>query len=207
MIDTIRLIVPKADMSFVAGINWELYSKAEQYDKFVRNPTKAMRDTGLYFPRLTGYRRGFRDDANVLIEFSVPKLLYLNNLDELEDKDFPEVIRVLRERLRTMGIMILSTVLEKASVSAVHFSKNILLKDNYTASHLISEMNKVDLRKSFDFARSRYINDGESIHAHTKAHQLVIYDKVADLTKDKKRVIDKDQTTYQLKRLSALRSG
>jgi len=205
MIDTIRLIVPKADMSFVAGINWELYSKAEQYDKFVRNPTKAMRDTGLYFPRLTGYRRGFRDDANVLIEFSVPKLLYLNNLDELEDKDFPEVIRVLRERLRTMGIMILSTVLEKASVSAVHFSKNILLKDNYTASHLISEMNKVDLRKSFDFARSRYINDGESIHAHTKAHQLVIYDKVADLTKDKKRVIDKDQTTYQLNLFAELK--
>jgi len=58
-------------------------------------------------------------------------------------------------------------------------------------------MNKVNLRKSFDFARSRYINDGQSLYAHTKSHELVIYDKMADLNKDKNRAIDKDQTLYQ----------
>jgi hypothetical protein len=58
-------------------------------------------------------------------------------------------------------------------------------------------MNKVNLRKSFDFTRSRYINDGQSLYAHTKAHELVIYDKMADLNKDKNRAIDKDQTLYQ----------
>ncbi|HRH25240.1 MAG TPA: hypothetical protein PLQ20_02795, partial [Candidatus Paceibacterota bacterium] len=57
---------------------------------------------------------------------------------------------------------------------------------------------KVDLRKSFDFARSRYINDGQSLYAHTSSHQLVIYDKVADLNKNKKRAIDKEQTPYQM---------
>jgi len=40
------------------------------------------------------------------MEFSAPKLLYLNNLEELEDKDFPKIIETLQERLKTMGVMV-----------------------------------------------------------------------------------------------------
>ena len=199
MIDTICLLIPKNKMVFLSGASsWELYSKTEQYEKYVRNPSKAEKTTGKYFPRLTGYKRYYSQDSNVRIEFSAPKLLYLNNLDELEDDDFPKVIEFLQDRLKTMGVRVFKNVLENASVSSVHFSKNILLKDGYTANYLISEMNKVNLRKSFDFARSRYINDGQSLYAHTTSHQLVIYDKIADLGKDKKRAIDKEQTSYQM---------
>jgi len=198
MIDTICLLIPKDKMFYLAGVSsWELYSKTDQYTKFVRNPTRAERETGKYFPRLTGYKRTFSKEENIRIEFSVPKLLYLNNLDELEDKDFPVVINTLQERLKTMGVIVAKSLLENASVSSVHFSKNILLKNGYTVTHLISEINKVDLRKSFDFSKTRFMNDGQSLYAHTTTHQLVIYDKLADLGKDKKRAIDKDQTLYQ----------
>lgn len=197
MIDTICLLIPKTNMNYLKGISsWELYSKTDQYIKYVRNPNKAEKQTGKYFPRLTGYRRKFSQDA-VRIEFSAPKLLYLNNLDELEDEDFPRVIEVLQERLKTMGVRVFKAVLENAPISSVHFSKNILLKDGYTANYLISEMNKINLQKSFDFAKTRFINDGQSLYAHTTSHQLVIYDKVADLAKGKKRAIDKEQTNYQ----------
>ena len=198
MIDTICLLIPKDKMIYIEGIaSWELYSKTDQYRKFVRNPSKAEKETGKYFPRLTGYKRQFSQEANVRIEFSVPKLVYLNNLDELEDKDFPLVIDTLQDRLKTMGVVVIKAILQNASVSSVHFSKNILLQDGYTVTHLISEMNKVNLRKSFDFAKTRFMNDGQSLYAHTTSHQFVIYDKVADLKKDKKRAIDKDQTLYQ----------
>jgi len=198
MIDTICLLIPKDQMTYlVGGSSWELYSKTDQYEKYVRNPSRIEKETGKYFPRLTGYKRYYSQDANVRIEFSVPKLLYLNNLDELEDKDFPEVIEVLRERLKTMGVDVLKPILENASVSSVHFSKNILLQDGYTANYLISEMNKVNLQKSFDFAKTRFMNDGQSLYAHTTAHQLVIYDKIADLNKGEKRAIDKEPTRYQ----------
>lgn len=192
-------------MVYLSGVsNWELYSKTDEYEKYVRNPSKAERETGKYFPRLTGYKRRFSQDANIRLEFSVPKLIFLNNLDELEDKDFPIVIDTLQERLKTMGVIVTKSVLQNASVSSVHFSKNIKLEDGYTVNHLISEMNKVNLRKSFDFARSRYINDGQSLYAHTTSHQLVIYDKVADMGKDKKRAIDKDQTLFQQSLFSEL---
>ena len=203
MIDTICLLIPKdkmtvLDLSGYGVPAWNLHSDTDQYKKFVKNPSKRDLDSGLYFPRLTGYRRkSFTQDANVRIELSVPKLLFLNNLDELEDKDFPNVIDTLQDRLKTMGIIVSKLILQNASVSAVHFGKNIKLEDGYTASHLISEMNKVNLSKTFDFARARYINDGQSLYAHTTSHQLIIYDKVSDLGKNKKRAIDKDQTPYQ----------
>jgi hypothetical protein len=41
------------------------------------------------------------------------------------------------------------------------------------------------------------MNDGQSIYAYTISHSFVIYDKIADLKKDEKRAIDKDQTQYQ----------
>lgn len=210
MIDTVCLLIPKdkltvLDLSSYGVPTWNLHSKTDQYDKFVKNPSKRDLDSGLYFPRLTGYKRkNYGQDANVRIEFSVPKLLYLNNLDELEDKDFPRVIDTLQDRLKTMGIVATKSVLEKASVSSVHFSRNIQLEDGYTVTHLISEMNKVNLRKSFDFAKTRFMNDGQSLYAHTTAHQLVIYDKIADLGKDKKRAIDKDQNPYQRSLLAEL---
>lgn len=198
MIDTICLLIPKDQMRYLSEVaSWELYSKTDQYAKFVRNPSRAEKETGKYFPRLTGYKRQFSQEANVRMEFSVPKLLYLNNLEELEDKDFLKVTEALQDRLKTMGVIVTKLVLQNASVSSVHFSKNIVLQDGYTVSHLISEMNKVNLRKSFDFAKTRFINNGESLYAHATSHQLVIYDKVSDLSKDKKRAIDKDQTVYQ----------
>jgi len=209
MIDTVRLLVPRTEMSFVDGvISWELFSKTANYAKFVRNPSKANKDTSLYFPRLTGYKRkGHKDNSDILIEFSAPKLLYLNNLDELEDKDFDELIMTLRERLRMMGMVILRTSLEKATVSAIHFSKNILLEDGYSVNHIISEMNKVDLIKTFDFSRAKYTNDGQSLYLHTTSHQFTAYDKGADMGKSEKRAIDKDKTTYQMKLFSEVKKA
>ena len=203
MIDTICLLIPKSKIRSVDSQKynvplWHLHSRTAQYDKYIKNPPKRPVGDEAYFPRLTGYKRkNFAQETNIRIEFSAPKLLYLNNLDELEKKDFPQVVSTLQARLRDMGLVVSQETIKEAAVSTVHFSKNIQLEDGYTASHIISEINKINLRKSFDFARARYINDGQSLYAHTKSHQLVIYDKVADLAKGKNRAIDKEQTPYQ----------
>lgn len=40
------------------------------------------------------------------IEFSAPKLLYGNNLEELETEHFDKVAKLLQERLRDMGVIV-----------------------------------------------------------------------------------------------------
>ena len=197
MIDTIDLLIPMDKLKFFSGA-WDLNSRTAQYEKFVKNPSRKDLEKWSYMPRLTGYKRkGLDKSKNVRIEFSVPKLLFLNNLDEVQQSDFSLVIDALQERLRAMRILASRDVLENASVSTVHFSKNILLEDGYTASYIISELNKVNMTKCFDFTRTRYINDGESLYAHSTSHQFVVYDKIADLRKGDKRAIDNEQTKYQ----------
>ncbi|MFH1711899.1 MAG: hypothetical protein ABH846_01535 [Patescibacteria group bacterium] len=211
MIDTVCLTLPYGSLVLLDENNkavpqWNLQSKTENYSKYVRNPSKADKSSGLYFPRLTIYSRRRGQQPSVKIEFSVPKLIFNNNLEELTDKHFEQVIDALQDRIQKMGIRVFKQVLASAPITTVHFSKNFSLSDGYTSSYIISELQKIDLRKSFDFAQKRFINNGQSLQAHTRAHELVIYDKIADLSKTKKRAIDKDQTVNQLSLFDFLNS-
>lgn len=200
MIDTICLLIPKDRFLFLNEdkvSSWSLQSDTEMYQRFVINPTKLQKESGNYYPRLTGYKRKYRDERNVKIEFSIPKIIYNNNLDEVEENQFDEIVNALKNRLREMGIVATENTIKNAGVSSIHYSKNIILEDGYTVNQVISELNKIDLRKTFDFAKARFINDGQSLYLHTTSHEFTIYDKLADMKKDKKRAIDKDQTIIQ----------
>lgn len=213
MIDTVVLSVPRnkatvLNMSAYGVESWDLQARTKAYDKYVKNPSKREADSGLYFPRLTGYKRKngkLEWESTIRIEFSAPKLLYKNNLDELTDSQFPAVVEALRDRLNRMGVVIAAKDLASADVIAVHYSKNVELRNGYTAQYVISELGKINLNKRFDLTRARYMNDGQSICAYTIAHSLIIYDKIADLTKDKRRAIDREQTPYQLSMFESLR--
>ncbi len=204
MIDTVIISIPKDKVVNVSNpanetLGWDQQSKTSIYAKFVRNPTKAEKESGYYFPRLTGIKRQAdgRIDAFIKVEFSIPKLLYMNNLDEVKESDFKLVIDALKDRLLRMGIAVPDKYLRYAPVSAVHFSKNIQLTDGYTSQFVITELNKVDIRKSFDFTKTKFMNDGQCLYAYTISHSFVVYDKIADLKKDEKRAVDRDQTMYQ----------
>jgi len=200
MIDTIILSIPreKVILGPVAngGKTWDLQARTGAYDKYVHNATAADEKTGLYFPRLTGYRRRF-EGSTIRIEFSAPKLIYGNNLDELEASQFNDVVAALKDRMDRMSAYVSVRDLSNATVTAVHYSRNIDLRNGYTAQYVISELGKIDLNKRFDLARERYQNDGQSLHAHTFAHAFVVYDKIADLVRGRKAV-DRDQTKKQL---------
>ena len=202
MIDTVVLKISKEQVSFsdiptiVCG-NWELQSKTRNYDKYIKN---SMKNESEYFPRLTLYKRGNREDYNtsIKIEFSVPKLLYHNNLDEVSDRDFPEVLRVLRKKLDEMGLIVSIETLKNAQITTVHYSKNIKIESGYTANYIINELNKINASKSFDITRAKYVNDGQSFTCHNQSHAFIVYDKVADLAKTSKKAIDKDQSLFQM---------
>jgi hypothetical protein len=214
MIDTIILSVPRdkatmLDLSSRGVSGWDLYSRTRAYDKFTKNPSAKDKEYG-YFPRLTGYRRKkgkLEWDSTIKIEFSAPKLIFENNLDELVDKHFSQVLETLHERMVQMGVVISKKELRKAPATAVHYSKNIKLQNGYTSQYVISELNKINLNKCFDLTRARFMNDGQSLYAYSQSHSFVIYDKVADLKRGKKRSIDREQSRKQLSLFGPLTSG
>lgn len=200
MIDTVILTIPKSKFRNLDGsakLNFEAQQQDSKkgYAKWVKNPTKEMLESGKYYPRLTGYKRF--TEYSVKIEFSAPKLIFGNNLEELQDSDFNKIIDTLYDRLLDMEIKVSKLDLAEARVSAIHYSKNIELQNNYTARYVISELAKTNKRKSFDNTDFRYSNDGQSLQMYSKAHSFVIYDKMADLQKAERRAIDKDCNKFQ----------
>lgn len=170
--------------------------------KCVQNPTKEDERYGIYKPRLTLIRRwdGTKGIITLKIEFSIPKLLFGNNFDELSDNDFSDTIKRLRERLLDMWVQVQDGKLEKAIVSTIHYGKNIVLDDYTSVSKVLSLVAKTKISERLDVGKTEYQNGGELFRLHTKTFQIVLYDKIADLRKSEARWVDKDMKliNYQM---------
>lgn len=198
MIDTIILSIQREHFTPISNplsSNWELYSKNENFEKYVKNQTHQQKNDGVYRPRISVIKRGGL--SFLRIEFSIPKLIFGNNVDEVCENDFNNIIKTLQIRLKDFGVLISTKQLKIASVSVFHPSKNILLSDGYTANGVIKELKKINLTTRMDLNRDSFRNNGQSLQCYTGSHSLVIYDKVSDLKKRRKRAIDKDQTLIQ----------
>jgi hypothetical protein len=203
MLDTVVLNIPKEQIREVAdgtAQSWDLQSKTSNYRKLTKNPPRGLAD-GVYRPRLTGMERSIgrgQKISFVRIEFSVPKLAFGNNLEELVDKDFEPVVERLHQRLLDYGLIVSKRNIKNAAVTTFHPSKNIVLSGGWTASAVSGELAKINLNKKFGLQKTTFRNDGQSLQGWTLAHSIVVYDKIADLAQSKKKAVDKDQVPRQL---------
>ena len=163
-----------------------------------QNPTPNELKRGIYKPRLTVTKRINREgnfEIPLKIEFSIPKLLFGNNFDELTDKDFPLVIEKLKTVLKEMGIGLFETSLINALVSSVHYSKNIALTDYTTPYTYLEQLTKLNINKRLDTNRTDFRNEGHSFKYRANSFEIVFYDKIKDLQQAKvseKRAEEKD---------------
>ena len=163
-----------------------------------QNPTPNELKRGIYKPRLTVTKRINREgnfEIPLKIEFSIPKLLYGNNFDELTDADFPAVIQKLKTVLNEMGVRMFEHFLVNAPVSSVHYSKNIALTDYTTPYTYLAQLTKLNINKRLDTNRTDFRNEGHSFKYRANSFEIVFYDKIKDLQQAKvseKRAEEKD---------------
>lgn len=165
-----------------------------------QNPTKRELQNGYYKPRLTltnRYNHTGRREASLKIELSLPKLMFGNNFDELTQNDFDTVTKLLQSRMKEMGVMVFTSVLESAPVSAIHYSKNIPLTEGVTPHYLISKIKEANVKLSLDVNQTDYRNEGYSYKWHSNSYEVAFYDKIKDLETSKvseKRALERDNT-------------
>jgi len=201
MIDTIIIQIP---IEYPAIIDHGKFTPSTRgiidnpasFFKYTNNPKKADRESGVYKPKLTIIKRGKK--IYLKAEFSVPKLLFGNNLEEAEESDFDEAVSKLRKAIEQMGVRLWTHEIEKAEVLSFHPSKNIPLSKGYTSSFAIRELSKINLNYKLDLERVSFRNDGEALQLYSNRHSLVLYDKINDLNKPAKRAIDKDRAKQQI---------
>ena len=208
MIDTIVLTIPKDKYIILSHDKFNPSTKglfespyyrlgARSNFRCTQNPTKTELLNGIYKPRLTITKRPRKEDFEIplKIEFSIPKLIYGNNFDEIQEEDFRNVIKILKKKLKDMDILIRDIDLINAQVSAIHFSKNIALTDFSTCSMVINELAKINLTKRLDIDKTSFRNEGQIIHFHCNSYEIAIYDKIRDLGQariSEKRSIESD---------------
>jgi hypothetical protein len=200
MIDTIVLTIDENSFKIVEHDKFSpstegLYSPSGYYRlggranfSCIQNPTSKELRSGIYKPRLTVTKRFDKHrnfEITLKIEFSIPKLLFGNNFDELEDDDFTLVISKLKQSLRDMGVIVSEPVLMNTQVSAIHFSKNIPLVDYTTPYTYLERLAKINLNLRLDLNQTDFRNEGHSLKFRANSFEVAFYDKMKDLSKAK----------------------
>ena len=202
MLDTIITELPKDDFWITKPERFGPLSPAQLenshggFAQTFNNPNSADKQKGLYLPRLTLLKRGNRQFLKA--EFSAPKLLFGNNVDEIAETDKEALLKSLRDKLAYMGVMVWSHKLSPANVIGFHLGKNVPLKREYPADFVIRQLKRVADSAKMDFTERTFINNGEALYLYAKSHSLIIYDKIKDLDKPAARAIDKDQAPKQM---------
>jgi len=129
------------------------------------------------------------------IEFSVPKILFGNNIHEVKETDFDLIIGNLNNELAKLGVYTDINTLSWADVIKVHYSKNILLEDGIQAVQITNLLNKSNAMPLLDTAHKAFRNGGHSLVFHSNTYEVAFYDKIKDFEQSKKsekRSIEKD---------------
>lgn len=162
------------------------------------NPTNKDIELHGYLPRLTlikALRKG-GFCITLKIEFSVPKLLYGNNFDEVIEPEFGDICWRLIALVKHMGVEISDVkTISNANVSTIHYSKNIILTDYSTPSLYLQELSKVNINRLLDFNQTDFRNEGHALKYRSNNYEVIFYDKLEDLKKAKisdKRAIETD---------------
>lgn len=198
MIDTIALVLLEHmfyinDHNLFSPSSIGLYSSpyytfgSKGYIVCTQNPTSKYLKQGIYKPRLSLTKRFRKGKLPIMlkIEFSIPKLLYNNNFDEVTDGSITKTLSRLKDILLTMGVVTTTSNLADASISLIHYSKNIILTDGSTPKMYLDLLHKADINLRLDTNQTDYRNEGHSFKYHTNAHEITLYDKLIDLQRAK----------------------
>jgi hypothetical protein len=213
MIDTIKLTLDKTMFIVLDKSKFvrDVMNSSRGYYSLVQNPTKKELLEGNYKPRLTLMHRfncSGRQEETLSIELSLPKLLFGNNFDELQDNHFDQLIQILTIKLKDMGVGIWNNSLLCAPVSSIHYSKNIPLTDGSTPHYIISKIRDANISTTLDADEASFRNGGYGYKWHTNSYELAFYDKIHDLLQSKnkgdKRSEEKD-SVIQLNLLNSFK--
>lgn len=199
MIDTVKLVLVEGQYQI---LNHQLFKRHKHsigrgVYTLIQNPTSLELKNGIYKPRLTVVNRPHKGKTMkiLIIEFSIPKLLFNNNFSELSGSELDEVLRLLSKKLYEMGVLVSSNVLEECRVASIHFSKNIELTDYSTPNFYIKLFSRINTPPKLDLIKTNFTNNGTSIKYHANSYEITFYDKIADLKSSllsDKRCMEKD---------------
>lgn len=168
MIDTLKLSTKlyRKVSKLLKTKKWWLH---EKYD-FKRRMSRIF-----LYRKESGYRITYYPQAHkVFVEFSVPKLLFKNNVAMYTDTDFP----ILRKKFNSDMKIILGDVVP----DFIHWQiSRIDACYNFAVNDINDKQKYIDLARLSSCARYKKIQYDTSVFFHNKSCSFKIYDKAAEM--------------------------
>ncbi len=116
------------------------------------------------------------------IDVSLPKILFGNNLYELQNKDWNDVCKALSDKLAQMGIAITPADIGSGTVKYVEYSKN-LFTGRIPVSYILEELHRAYLSNNnyMDVQQVSYRNGGEGLHFYCNSYEMTLYNKTLEI--------------------------
>lgn len=131
------------------------------------------------------------------IEFSAPKLLYWNSLQEVGENDQERIILALKSALAKVSVFVETDAIANALVSGVHACKNIPLPKTIKMREIINELSRVDISKAFDVADKQDKKGARVLNIYAGTTDWSFYDKISDCLRPKNKRKDKHLIKYE----------
>jgi hypothetical protein len=111
------------------------------------------------------------------IEFSASKLLFDNNLTELNENHFQNIVTKLFDFLERVGILISRETIEAAIVKRIDYSKNIILPENISCADVINILKTAE----YPHMELKEMEPNKWIRFSSNDLAISFYDKVEEL--------------------------
>lgn len=134
------------------------------------------------------------------ITFSVPKLIYGNNISEVTETQFNDVVRLLHSKLVFLALPtnITEKDIKEAIVRRIDYGKNIVLSQSSSIRLIGDTLMKAEHRHRSKYSQVQYRN-GDLYREHIKNRATILYDKIAEYCNTKtKPITDLDKKIFEL---------
>jgi len=169
------------------------YRKQYTNNQFRKKLQEQGEYTPLYFVDENNY---FGKQQNSLIlEFSAPKLIYGHNFAEVKEKDLHLVIEKIKQFLSLIKVKVWTHEIEKAIVTRIAYTKNIVLDDLCHTSDVLQVLSVFNYRPKSQFTATTRNANSEIKFFNNHSH-FCIYDKLLEIknnpkTKEEKELVKK----------------
>jgi len=167
-----------------------------RYKKYTQSMSASDKKNNNYKPKLTAYQRFDTDNKQkyeLHIEFSAPKLVFGNSVQETGEEYFEATNSQLKRKLSFMGIEVSEEALRKAITIKAHIAKNIPLPHPLNSQDAIAGLYKADMGKGKDINMREYRNGGTSLYFYATYYNVIFYDKLRDIATPRNKSVDKDK--------------
>lgn len=188
MMDTVALVYTcKERLTQINSPFSDFAKNAKGFTQAVLNGDELCRKRGLHYPTIRYCERPVGGGVagitrELVIEFSIPKLLCGSNLYEFDETSLGDIAKTLYERITEMGItFIRQTDILRLYVRRMDVGKNILMDSRLGVDSVIRSISNAQVNRCLDFGKVDYVNGGRLVRFHSKNEDITFYDKSKEL--------------------------